>query len=336
MHAGARMARAQHPHVVVLAGGEGNRLAPLTRALYGIDLPKQFAVLDGERSLLQTTIERALELTTTDRISVVVTAHHASIAREQVAGYPGVELVVQPRNLETALGMLLPLARIIARTGDARVVFLPSDHYIARPEPLTRALREAGEGALRGRITLVGVEPTSPEVEYGWILRGAKIDRTHAFEVSRFQEKPPHEVAEELFRRGGLWNTFIQSGPVDAYWELAQRCLPDHARALERYAVAIGGLDEQAALEDAYGTLAPASFSRDVLAYAGRLAVVPVSDTGWSDWGSPQRVFASLAGRPAHDRLVDRIRSTEAPGIAARLAAESVAATATAAAAAAL
>lgn len=314
------MPRAQRPHVIVLAGGEGNRLASLTRALYGVDLPKQFAVLDGERSLLQTTIERGLELTSADRISVVVTAHHAPIAREQIAPYPGVELVVQPRNLETALGMLLPLARIIARTWDARVVYLPSDHYIDRPAPLTRALTEAGEGVLGGRLALVGVEPTHPEVEYGWILRGAKIGRTRAFEVSRFQEKPPFEIAEDLFRRGGLWNTFIQAGPLDAYWELARRCLPDHTTALERYAVAIGGQDERAALEDAYAKLAPASFSRDVLAYAGNLAVLPVSDTGWSDWGSPQRVFASLAGRPAHDRLVERIRGASVTDLAAQAA----------------
>jgi mannose-1-phosphate guanylyltransferase len=75
-------------HVIVLAGGEGQRLAPLTRALYGTALPKQFAVLAGERSLMQTTIERALILTVATRISVVVTAHHADIAREQLAPYP--------------------------------------------------------------------------------------------------------------------------------------------------------------------------------------------------------------------------------------------------------
>ena len=86
--------RIDNPYVVVLAGGEGNRLASLTRALYGSDLPKQFAVLSGERSLLQTTIERAAGLTTLDRISVVVTSHHEPIAREQIAPYAGVELVV--------------------------------------------------------------------------------------------------------------------------------------------------------------------------------------------------------------------------------------------------
>jgi mannose-1-phosphate guanylyltransferase len=303
------MTESQPPFVVVLAGGEGRRLAPLTRALYGSDLPKQFAVIAGERSLLQTTIERATALTTLDRISVVVAAHHEHLARTQLAPYPGVELVVQPTNLDTAPGMLLPLVRILARTWNARVVFLPSDHYVADPAPIARALADAERGNAHRRLALVGVAPTGPEVEYGWIVRGTRIARSPAFGVRRFHEKPNQNVADELWRSGGLWNTFISTGPVDVFWELARRHLPDHAAALERYAVSLGGLGETAALEAAYRTMPAANFSRDVLARASdALAVLPVAGTGWSDWGSPARVFASLAGTACHDRLVDRIR----------------------------
>lgn len=298
-----------HPFVVILAGGEGRRLAPLTRALYGDDVPKQFAVIAGERSLLQTTIERAMALTTLDRISVVIAAHHERLARTQLAPYPGVELAIQPANLDTAPGMLLPLVRILARTWSARVVFLPSDHYVADPAPIARALAEVDRGHAHGRLALVGVAPTGPEIEYGWIVRGARIAKTEAFGVRRFHEKPSHQVAEQLWRTGGLWNTFISTGPVDVFWELARRHLPAHATALERYAVAIGGLGEAAALEAAYRSMPAANFSRDVLAHAAEaLAVLPVAGTGWSDWGSPARVFASLAGTENHDRLVGRIR----------------------------
>ena len=299
---------AQRPHVVVLAGGEGTRLATLTRALYGVDLPKQFAVLDGDRSLLQATIDRALALTTADRISVVVSAHHEATARAQLARTPGVELVVQPRNLDTAPGLLLPLVRILVRAPRAHVVFLPSDHYVRDAEPLLEALRDSAEPALAGRITLIGVDPTEPEIEYGWIERGSRLARTGAFAVRGFHEKPAAPIADDLFRAGALWNTFISAGAVQTYWELARRYLPEHVAALERYAVAIGSLGEAAALDSAYRTMAPANFSRDLLAHTDRLAVIPVAGTGWTDWGSPARVFATLAGTASHDRLVARIR----------------------------
>jgi mannose-1-phosphate guanylyltransferase len=301
------MTTSQRPHVVVLAGGEGSRLAPLTRALYGTDLPKQFAVLAGERSLLQTTIERAAALTTPDRISVVVTAHHEQLARTQLAPYPGIELIVQPKNLDTGPGMLLPLARILARTCNARVVFLPSDHHVSNDEPIARALRSACNGSLEHRIALVGVAAIEPEVEYGWIVPGARLADT-AFAVRRFHEKPTPPIADALWRTGGLWNTFISTGPVSELWELARRHLPGHAAALQRYALAIGSAGETRALVDAYASMTPANFSRDVLAHAPALAVLPVAGSGWSDWGSPQRVFASLVGTESHARLVERIR----------------------------
>lgn len=297
----------ERPHVVVLAGGEGTRLAPLTRALYGTDLPKQFAVLAGERSLLQETIERARSLTALERILVVVSGQREQLAREQLAPYPGVELVVQPRSIDTGPGLLLPLARILARAARARVVFLPSDHYISDAAPLLDALRETERGDLRERVALIGVTPTGPEVEYGWIACGPRIGGAHAFAVARFVEKPAPAVADELWRSGALWNTFISAGPVHVLWALARQHLPGHAAALERYAAAIGGPGEAAALEDAYREMTPANFSRDLLAHARGIAAVPVAGTGWSDWGSPQRVFASLAGTPSHDRLVARI-----------------------------
>jgi mannose-1-phosphate guanylyltransferase len=297
-----------HPFVVVLAGGEGTRLAPLTRALYGVDLPKQFAVLAGEKSLLQHTIERALRLTSSDHVLVVVAAHREAIAREQIAQYPGVELVSQPRNLDTGPGLLLPIVRILARASRARVVFLPSDHYLADDKPLLEAVRASEHGVLNDRLTLIGVTPTGPEVEYGWIVRGARLGRSSAFTVARFSEKPEPEVADELWRGGGLWNTFISAGPVRVFWDLARRHLPRHTTAFKRYSAAVGSLAEHDALTDTYRTMASANFSRDVLAHARDLAVVPVAGTGWSDWGSPERVFASLIGTPNHDHLVARIR----------------------------
>ncbi len=297
------------PYIVVLAGGDGTRLGPLTRALYGVELPKQFAVLVGQQSLLQATIDRALMLTSADRISVVVSAHHEARARAQLRAHPEIDVIVQPKNLDTGPGLLLPLIRILERDLFARVIFLPSDHYIPTPAPLIAAMRAI---SLR-RIALVGVTPAGPEVEYGWIVRGRRIGRTDAFEVERFEEKPPFDLADQLWRRGGLWNTFISTAPVAEYWALARRHLPAHAAAFERYAGSMGHFDEARALAAIYEHMPAANFSRDLLAHTADLAVVPVSGTGWSDWGSPARVFASLVGTPGHDALVARIRDEAEP-----------------------
>ncbi|MBS1123134.1 MAG: putative Mannose-phosphate guanylyltransferase [Deltaproteobacteria bacterium] len=295
----------QQPWIVVLAGGEGTRLQSLTRALYGADLPKQFAVLVGDRSLLQLTVERAELLTTRDRILVIVSEHRAAIARDQLAPYRGVELVVQPRALDTGPGLLLPLARILARDPRGTVAFLPSDHYLADTQPLIDALRTPAVD----RVSLIGVAPTGPELEYGWIVPGRRIGRTAAFAVTRFVEKPEEPLAESLFASGALWNTFIQSGAVTTYWDLARRHLPNHALAFEHYATAVDTLAEEHVLEGAYARMQPANFSRDLLAHANELAVIPVSGTGWSDWGSPRRVFESLAGTRHLDDLLARIRA---------------------------
>lgn len=280
------------------------RLHSLTRALYGVDLPKQFAVLVSDRSLLQLTVERAALLTTHERILVVVGRHREALAREQLATYGGVKILAQPRGLDTGPGMTFPLAYILAMDPTATVTFFPSDHYIPDIAPLLEALRSP----TAGRITLIGVAPTAPELEYGWIVPGRRLAGRSRYEVARFVEKPAAAVAESLFARGALWNTFIQVGALTTFWDLVRGHLPQHARVFERYAAAVGSLGESHALEDAYARSEPANFSSDVLAHATELAVAPVARTGWSDWGSPRRVFESLAGTPHLHALLARIR----------------------------
>ena len=297
----------------MLAGGEGKRLQSLTRALYGTPLPKQFAVLSGDLSLLQATVERAACLAPLRRVLVIVCAAHEHLASKQLAGYRGVELMVQPRNLDTAPGILLPLSRIVSRDPSARVVILPSDHHLAAPAPFVEAIRQAADASRckSDGLTLLGAVPESPETEYGWIVPGPAFRDSHrqVRRVERFVEKPPEALAQRLFEAGGLWNTFVSTGTASAYWVLASRHLPDLTADLESHA-RIGGLPDAArALEVIYSRTAPVNFSRAILEQAGGLRVVPVAASGWSDWGSPQRVLRSLTGSPALSTLLARLGS---------------------------
>jgi mannose-1-phosphate guanylyltransferase len=296
--------------IIVLAGGEGSRLAPLTTALYGQPWPKQFAVLAGEHSLLQTTLLRARALAPWERILVVVNERDAALARRQVHALGPATVLEQPGNLGTGPGLLLPLAYLRAADPTGRVLVLPSDHHVSHPGPFIATLQELTRlGAWDSGIVLLGVEPDGPETEYGWIVPGPRLTKWPPIlrTVERFVEKPPRVVASELFRREALWNTFILAGTVRAFWAAARDHLPSHAARFSAFTHHVGGPSERARLRELYADLPAANFSAAVLQRAADLAVATAPACGWSDWGSPQRVFESLAGTPALEELHRRL-----------------------------
>lgn len=292
---------------IVLAGGRGTRLASLTRALYGRDVPKQYAVLAGERSLLQMTVERIGPLVPPERTVVVASRDHHELARRQLAAYRGVEVLSQPVSRDTGPGLILPIAHIRARDPSARIVVLPADHYFARPAALIDAIELAETAALLGNAppTLLGAEPDEADTQYGWILPGRSLGRCGMRRVGRFVEKPVQRLAESLLERGALWNTFIMIASAESLWRLSCEHLPQHAARID--ACVRGSAD----LETTYATMEPANFSHDVLEPARQLAVLPLRGAGWSDWGTPRRVFESLRGTDDHRALLRRI---QAPG----------------------
>jgi mannose-1-phosphate guanylyltransferase len=306
------------PWAVVLAGGDGTRLRPLTRRLYGEELPKQFAAIEGGGSLVQVTLDRLAAHFAPQRTVVVVGKSHEAIARRQLRGYEGIDVVVQPRNLGTGPGLLLPLARIRARDRSARVAVFPSDHYVSRPKPLLESVASALAAAERTGVTLVGVQADRPETEYGWIVPGHRASRsaTAIRVVRRFVEKPDRALAEELLRQGALWNTLICVGRAGQFWAAALRHLPRVARLLDLYADRVGRPDEGAFLERLYARMESANFSRDVLEKERGLGVVPVQGSGWSDWGTPRRVLESLRGTPGGRRLRLLLGISRRPGTA--------------------
>lgn len=291
---------------IVLAGGEGTRLRSLTRALYGTDLPKQFATIQGGRSLLATTLARASRWSAPERTLVVVAKERADLARSQ---FPDtrIDCVAQPANIGTGPGILLPLARVLARDPRAHVVILPSDHYVRDDVSFADSV-SAAEAASRteGSIVLVGAVADRAETQYGWIrtIPGAGS----GLGVVGFREKPSPAEAERLLEEGALWNTFINVGPASAIWALARRHLPEQVSLFEAYRNAVGTEHEEQVLLEIYDRVGQADFCRDILERAEGLAAVSLFSCGWSDWGTPARVFQSLEGSPLRAELLDRIR----------------------------
>lgn len=286
---------------IILAGGDGTRLRSLTRRLHGDDRPKQFAVVKGERSMLQETLHRMSDVVPSERTVVVVADGHSALAREQLSRHRGVELVRQPSNLGTAPGILLPLAHVMAKDPAATVVITPSDHHFARPERFTGKLQYAAlaASASPSGVCLVAVDADDPSTDLGWIVPGQPLpSRPGANVVAGFVEKPDGGTARRLHREGALWNTFVMVGQARSFWRLAERALPAHVQLFDVYRRSIGATAERLALQRLYGQLTRADFSRDVLTRAPGLSVVSVGKCGWSDWGTPDRLRSSLVGTP--------------------------------------
>lgn len=280
---------------VILAGGDGVRLRPLTRRIAGDDRPKQFCPLLGRETLLDRTRRRAAGLIQADRLLVVLTRAHEPFYAPVLGDAGSQLLAIQPENRGTAPAILYGLLRIAALAPRASVAIFPSDHHVADDDLF---MRHAGAafGALVDRpdlIVLLGITPDGPEVEYGWIEPGEPILGPQAlYRVGRFWEKPSSDLAAMLWSRGCLWNSFVMVARVPALLALIRKAMPDLYHAFVAVRPTLGTPLEGEVLRPLYAHLPPTNFSKEVLeTHPGRLAVLPVSGVGWTDLGDPRRVL---------------------------------------------
>jgi mannose-1-phosphate guanylyltransferase len=206
--------------------------------------------------------------------------------------------VVQPCNRGTAPAILYSLLRISAVDSKAFVALFPSDHYISDNKKFMVHICAALDSARHkpDLVILLGLDPESPEVEYGWIEPAELISgQNRMFGVRRFWEKPNQSLAQVLQLRGCLWNSFVMVASVPALLRVIEGASPDLYRSFASLALVLRTPGEAKAIAELYERIEEINFSHQVLARCSeRLAVLKVAGVRWNDLGEPKRVMASL------------------------------------------
>jgi mannose-1-phosphate guanylyltransferase len=290
----------------ILAGGDGTRLRAFTRLVAGDERPKQFCRLFGRDSLLNETRARLCLNVEPDHTVCVVSKPHESFYRSELSDLRRSHLIEQPSNRGTTAAIAAALMRVRQLAGDGVVGFFPSDHHYRDVCALRRTVAAAYSAAQADpqRVYLIGAEATEPEIEYGWIQPGERLDvprvsptrRPAVRAVEAFHEKPSMPAALDLLQRRCLWNTFILVGALGTFDELIAAHAP---QVWDAFSVAEAtGADDAPLLSTVYAALPSSDFSRDVISAAPeRLGVVTLPGSGWTDLGQPSRVLDVLADR---------------------------------------
>ncbi len=269
---------------VILSGGSGSRLWPLSRGL----LPKQLLPLASEKSMLQ---ETALRAGGGDFIAPVVICNekHRFMVAEQLREIDAepLSIILEPLGRNTAPAAAIAALTVENKAPGAMMMLLPSDHVILHSDRFHEAARTAAEAASQGALVTFGVQPDKPETGYGYIKRGEEVGENSIYKVDKYVEKPDLNTARQYLDDGGyFWNSgmFLFS-PKDYLAELGKHN-PDMLRACKK-ALEDAQIDQDFVRldEDAFAASPSDSIDYAVMEKTEHAAMVPV-DLGWNDIGA--------------------------------------------------
>jgi mannose-1-phosphate guanylyltransferase/mannose-6-phosphate isomerase len=262
---------------LILAGGSGTRLFPLSRELY----PKQFIPLFGGESLFQKTLLRSLLHSEPDGIVVVTNERHRFLVRDQTEGIcPGCQVLVEPAGRNTLPAIYYGVAAVEEADGDSSVIVYPSDHLLAADGAYLQALAAAARLA-RERLVTFGIKPTYPHTGYGYIHPGAALGGD-GYLVEQFIEKPDSVAARAYVAEGYLWNSGMFCFESRVFLDECDTCAPDVAAAFA------GATPEQA-----FARVPSISVDYGIMEKTGKAAVVAL-DAPWNDLGSFEALYQTF------------------------------------------
>jgi mannose-1-phosphate guanylyltransferase/mannose-6-phosphate isomerase len=270
---------------VILSGGAGTRLWPLSRAV----LPKQLLPLVSDKTMLQDTVLRLRHWPEMQAPLIVCGNEHRFLVAEQMreAGIAPLGILLESVGRNTAPAVAAAAHYLQAIDPEAVMLVLPADHVIEDREAFHQAILRAAALVQDGALATFGVVPTAPETGYGYVHRGAAIGDSGGFKVDRFVEKPNLDTAQSFVADGGYyWNSGMFLFQAATYISELQTLQPAIDQAAEE-AVRLGyrDLDFCRLDEKAFAASPSDSIDYAVMEHTKRAVVVP-ADIGWSDVGS--------------------------------------------------
>ena len=270
-------------HVVIMAGGIGSRLWPLSTP----ERPKQFIdILGVGKSLIQLTVERFLPVCAPDRFWVVTSEKYVDIVREQLPAIPADQILAEPEPRNTAPCIAYASWKIARRYPDANIVVTPADALVLRTTEFADVIRKA-LAATDGTdaIVTVGIKPTRPETGYGYIFATDAI-QNEVVKVTAFKEKPDAATAENYVDDGHyFWNAGIFVWNVKTITRQLRAYAPQIAGVMDTIAPALFTEAETSVLRKLFPTCDKISIDYAVMEKSRNIYVI-AGDLGWSDLGS--------------------------------------------------
>jgi mannose-1-phosphate guanylyltransferase len=283
-----------HNYAVIMAGGGGTRLWPISRMKH----PKHILPLLGNSTLFQSTLERLEGLIPSDQIYVVTIEAQAKELKSQAPDIPAENFLIEPMPRGTASVVGLAATVLAKRDSEAVMLVLPSDHFIRTRELFHQLMDTAIEVACDNYLVTLGISPTFPATGYGYVQRGGILSRSFNFpvyKVRKFTEKPNEAKARNFLSRGDhSWNSGIFIWKAGNILQEFSRQMIDFRKSLDVIELAWGTNRQEEVLKSTWQLLKSDTIDYGIMEHAENVAVLLADGLKWSDLGSWDSLFDVL------------------------------------------